>query len=150
MAWSRWWLGFDRDRQAALLDHLIGGDRNWLGIWILLAVAASQAVGLTMVSLIRCHSKHQKGLQARERSLQNCLEILKPLHLNPEPGETLEAFCQRVSEEHPRLQASLEQVCKSHQSLIYGQQTKDASKRRRQQQHLWRSLVQLKQAVARS
>ena len=156
MAWSRWWLGFDRVRQAALLDRLAGGERNWLGLWILLAVAGSQVLALLIVWLIRRHdSRHRCGTTTEERALVAFLAAMAKLGLNPGGGETLEEFCWRAGRRRPSLKANLMEFCSTYQSMRYGHQlllhrrdVRDSS-RLRLKQNLWRSVAAIRRAAGR-
>jgi transglutaminase-like putative cysteine protease len=51
LAWSTFWLGFDRSSQAALLERLLGPWKAWAGLLGLLAFAACLAAGLLAAAL---------------------------------------------------------------------------------------------------
>jgi transglutaminase-like putative cysteine protease len=150
VAWSRWWLGFDRDRQAGLLDRLFSGGRNWLGLWILLAVAASQGLALLILWLIRRRGgRRRRGVTVAEGALAACLAALAKLDLEPEGGESLEAFCRRAGQQRPALNTSLMQFCSDYQTLRYGR-NELTSGRHGLEQKLRRNVAIIRQAAVRN
>lgn len=113
VAWSRWWLGFDRAEQESLLQRLLGERREWLGL-LLLAVGLALAGGLALLAALQ----RQGGDPARRR-LEWALRPLRRGGLEPEPGESLEHFCRRAGVARPELAAELTELTASYQSLRF-------------------------------
>ncbi len=142
MAWSRWWLSFDRSRQEALLEGLLGG-RSWaLGLVIL----AGMALGL-IAALVPWQLRRQRPRRDRvARDLAELLHLLRPLGLEPEPGETLEAFCQRAAGIHPVLAAPLRHLAGCHTQRRFAAADPQGAAARQAADSWRRALHQLKQA----
>ncbi|MEO1003202.1 MAG: DUF3488 and transglutaminase-like domain-containing protein [Cyanobacteria bacterium J06638_7] len=140
MAWSRWWLGFDRSRQQALLAWLLGARRGALGLVILAGLALGLIAALLPWQLWR---SRQQGDRV-SRDLAELLLLLRRLGLQPLPAETVEAFCRRAAAARPDLAPSLERLSRSHGLRRYG---RPAGQDRRAQAAEWRrTLLLLKQA----
>lgn len=114
VAWSRWWLGFDRAEQETLLQRLLGERREWLGLVLLLAVGLALAGGLALLAALQ----RQGGDPARRR-LEWALMPLRRGGLEPEAGESLEHFCRRAGAARPELAAGLAELAASYQSLRF-------------------------------
>lgn len=128
MAWSRWWLGFDRAQQDALLQWLLGEQRWALG-WLLLGgAAAALAAGLLLH-----RQRPQAALDRPTRDLQTLLRELARLRVVPLPGETLEQLAQRAGALHPHLAAPLDELVRCHASRRFAPLSSDgeAAARRR-------------------
>jgi transglutaminase-like putative cysteine protease len=110
MAWSRWWLGFDRSRQEALLAWLLGSRRWALGLVILGGMALGLIGALVPWQLQRPRPRRDRAA----RDLAQLLALLRGLGLEAEPGETLEALCQRAGVAHPDLAEPLRQLARMH------------------------------------
>ncbi|MFM7085461.1 MAG: transglutaminaseTgpA domain-containing protein [Cyanobium sp.] len=119
LAWTGWWLGFDRDRQAALLQHWLGPLLPWLGGIVLLALGLSLLVGLTLLRIVQ-----QRGeLDGNRRQLLRLLRQLGRLGLRPEPGDTLPGFAARVMAQRPDLTPELERFVALYQQQRYAPAT---------------------------
>ncbi len=104
IAWTRVWLGFDRDSQQSLLRRLLGPLLPWLGAVLLLAIAVALAGSLSLMRWLQARSQ---GDPAR-RQLEQLLGLLARHDLVPEPGETLRRFAARVEERLPQLAPELQ------------------------------------------
>ncbi|MCP9926661.1 DUF3488 domain-containing protein [Cyanobium sp. CH-040] len=142
MAWSRWWLSFDRSRQEALLEWLLGG-RHWaLGLVILAGVALGLLGALVPWQLRR----HRPRRDRIDRDLADLLRQLHQLGLEPRRGETLEGLCRRAAAVDPRLAAPLQRLARCHAQRRF-EATDPRSTSARQAADSWRrSMQQLKQA----
>ncbi|MEX1322989.1 MAG: transglutaminase-like domain-containing protein, partial [Synechococcaceae cyanobacterium] len=142
MAWSRWWLGFDRTRQEALMAWLLGGRRWALGLVILMGVTLGLAGALAVWQLRRSGRRRDRIA----RDLAELLAVLRGLRVEPEPGETLEALCRRAVRTYPGLAIPLSDLARSH-ALRRFAGTASQGQGARQAAASWRrSLRQLKQA----
>ena len=103
IAWTRLWLGFDRDSQNALLQGLLGPLRPWLGAVVLLALALTLAAGLSLLRLLQGHP----SADPERRQLERLLRLLGRRGLTPHPGETLPRFAARVEARWPALAPEL-------------------------------------------
>jgi transglutaminase-like putative cysteine protease len=144
MAWSRWWLGFDRTRQEALLARLLGGRRWALGLVILGGMALGLVGALAPWQLRRS----RPGRDRAARDLDQLLTLLRSLRLEPEPGETLEALCQRAGEAYPALAAPLRQLARVHARRRFAAAATEAQAGRQATDSWRRALRQLKRARA--
>jgi len=115
MAWSRWWLGFDRSRQEALLAWLLGGRRWALGLVILTGVALGLVAALVPWQLRRSRPRRDQAA----RDLAELLRLLRSLRLEPRPGETLEELCRRAGEAYPNLATPLGELASCHTQRRY-------------------------------
>jgi protein-glutamine gamma-glutamyltransferase len=142
MAWSRWWLGFDRSRQEALLAWLLGRQRWALGLVILAGVALGLVAALVAWQLHR--SRPRRDTTARE--LAPLLTLLRSLRIEPRPGETLEELCRRTGKAYPNLAAPLEELASCHARRHYGEPAGRHPSARLEATRWRRSLRQLKRA----
>jgi hypothetical protein len=142
MAWSRWWLGFDRTRQEALLAWLLGGRRWALGLVILIGVVLGLAAALVPWQLRRSRPRRDRST----RDLAELLRVLRGLRLEPEPGETLEDLCRRAAQTYPALAAPLGALARSHAQRRYAPPAAGGAEARRAAVSWKRSLRQLKRA----
>jgi len=120
LSWSRWWLGFDREGQAELLQRLLGEQRPWLGIMILAGVAVSLVIGMV---LLQCLAAHAERKDSAARAIAQVLKVLATQGIEPRPGETLDMFTDRVSQQHAHLTTLLKTICEAHQTLRFGRGT---------------------------
>lgn len=104
IAWTRLWLGFDRDSQESLLRRLLGPLLPWLGAVLLLAIAVALAGSLALLQWLQGRSQMDGG----RRQLQRLLQLLARRGLVPEPGETLSRFAGRVEQRLPQLAPELQ------------------------------------------
>lgn len=111
IVWTRWWLGFDRASQASLLQRLLGPWLPWLGVVLLLALAASLAAALALLRWLHGRSQADPA----RRQLERLLARLARLGLEPEPGETLSRFATRVERRLPPLAAELQAFVELYQ-----------------------------------
>jgi transglutaminase-like putative cysteine protease len=114
MAWSRWWLGFDRSQQQALLSGLLGADRWALGWLVLAGVGAGLAFGLGLMQ-----RRNGRSVDPPSRDLDALLRQLKRLGIEPEAAETLEALITRTGETFPGLAAPLAALAAIHNERRY-------------------------------
>jgi transglutaminase-like putative cysteine protease len=114
VAWSRWWLGFDRAEQENLLQRLLGNRRDWLGALVLLALGLTLAAGLGLLAVLQ-----RRGVDPARRRLEWALLPLRRGGLEPEPGESLQHFCRRAGAARPELAAGLTELASSYQSLRF-------------------------------
>ncbi|MEA5474296.1 DUF3488 and transglutaminase-like domain-containing protein [Synechococcus sp. CCY9201] len=110
LAWSRWWLGFDREGQEALLDTLLGRQRQWLGV--LLLAGLGLALTLSLAALRWTQRLRDRGPQTdrHRRELERCLAALQSAGLKPHGSEPLEQFCRRAGRREPRLSNVLQEL----------------------------------------
>jgi transglutaminase-like putative cysteine protease len=115
IAWARWWLGYDRQQQDLLLQRLLGPWRDWLGLLLLLLLAACLGLALAWLGWLQHHS----GRDRLERTLRPLLLQLERQGLTPRPGETLTAFAGRVGSCWPPLRSELEELIGLVQAIRY-------------------------------
>ncbi|MEB3184760.1 MAG: DUF3488 and transglutaminase-like domain-containing protein [Cyanobacteriota bacterium] len=115
MAWSRWWLGFDRSRQEEILQWLLGANR-WAAGWLMLAgVGAALGLGLGLL-----RRREGRPMDPVAKDVAELLRLLERLELKPEPGETLNGLLERAAIGFPDLEAPLTALATSHQEQRYG------------------------------
>jgi|LauGreDrversion4_2_1035121.scaffolds.fasta_scaffold20873_2 transglutaminase-like putative cysteine protease len=120
LAWSRWWLGFDRERQETLLTRWMGGRRQWLGVWILGLCSAALALGVTAIQIAgRRPQKPRPGSRA-ERARLAAIRCIERLGVQPSPGETLETLCDRAAAQNPGSSAELSAIQAAWLELSFG------------------------------
>ncbi len=112
VAWARWWLGYDREQQEALINRLLGEHRQWLGMVVLLAVAAALAMGVTGMGWLR--RRHRSGDPLRQE-LDRTLRVFARHGMAPCQGETLLGFSQRLEERWPELAEPLADFVRLYQ-----------------------------------
>jgi transglutaminase-like putative cysteine protease len=121
LAWGRWWLGFDRGSQQALLGRLLGERRELVGVVVLGALALGLAAGLAGLRWLG-------GLAAVEpvaggaprRELERSLALLARHGLEPRPGETLPRFAERLVLVDAELAAAVAALVAPYQRWRYG------------------------------
>lgn len=116
IGWTRLWLGYDRQSQQALLQRLLGEHRQWLGALVLLALGLCLAMVLALLSW----QQRRSAADAPRRALETVLRQLARGGLEPEEGETLPAFAERVQRRWPQLTPELQQFVRLYQALRYG------------------------------
>jgi transglutaminase-like putative cysteine protease len=112
LAWTRFWLGFDQQGQEALLERLFGEERRWLGLLVLLAVAASLVVAVAVLSRLQRRASRS---DAWRRELDRSLALFARAGLVPEAGETLPRFAARVEQRWPQLAGELAAFVSAYQ-----------------------------------
>jgi hypothetical protein len=144
LAWTRLWLGFDRQGQEALLERLLGGQRQWLGVLVLAALAASLAGG---VALLLWLQRRAQRADPWRRELNRCLALLARRGLVPEADETLARFAARVGGRQPELAQDLDALVAVYQRQRFAAHPTNAtairSELRRARQRLGRRLRRL-------
>ena len=103
LAWSRLWLGFDRDSQEALLRRLLGGRLEWAGWLLTLALGLCLVVALAVVVAL----ERRSGADPWRREVDQLLRAAGRRGMKPSAGETLEHFCARLMEAWPGLAGPL-------------------------------------------
>jgi transglutaminase-like putative cysteine protease len=103
IAWARWWLGYDGERQEALISRLLGDRRQWLGLVVLLGVALGLAGGVGGLGWL---GRRRQGDPLR-LELERALRILARQGVMPRAGETLPGFAHRLAQRRPALAAPL-------------------------------------------
>ncbi len=144
VAWTRWWLGFDRQEQEALLRRWLGERRTAVG-WLLLALMG----GLLplLLALLRLGGRGEGGDPGRQL-LARALAPLANLGLAPAPGETLAAFGQRATAARPDLAQPLAALVGSYDRLRFAPLS-PARRRARWQRLRW-AARRLRRAAAAS
>lgn len=147
VAWTRWWLGFDRQEQEALLRRWLGERRAAVG-WLLLALMAA------LIPLLQGLLRLGEGWGAAagpdpwRRRLDRALAPLARRGLGPVPGETLAAFSRRMAAGHPGLAPALAALVGSYERLRFAPLS--PGRRRARQQRLRWAAERLKRAAAAS
>jgi hypothetical protein len=103
LAWTRWWLGYDARGQEALLQRLLGDDRDALGLLVLALVGVTLAGGLL---LLRWQQRRGAG-DPQRRELDRCLLAFARDGWLPRAGETLPQLAARLRERWPELEPEL-------------------------------------------
>jgi transglutaminase-like putative cysteine protease len=104
IAWARWWLGYDSERQNALINRLLGQQRQWLGLVVLLAVSASLAASLGGLGWL---ARRRKGIDPLRLELERTLRVFARHGMVPLKGESLFGFAARLERQWPWLAAPL-------------------------------------------
>jgi transglutaminase-like putative cysteine protease len=116
LAWGRWWLGFDREGQEALLQQLLGERRNLVGVLVLAAVTGGLGISVSVQAWLR----RRPGGDPPRRELERALAALARRGLVPEAGETLRSFSARLGHSEPELGALLRALAEPYQLWRYG------------------------------
>ena len=116
LAWGRWWLGFDREGQDALLQRLLGDRRNLVGVLVLTAVTVGLGVSVTVLGWLR----HRPVGDPPRRELERALAALARRGWVPEAGETLGRFSNRLEQSEPEIGALLRAMAEPYQLWRYG------------------------------
>jgi transglutaminase-like putative cysteine protease len=121
LAWGRWWLGFDRGRQQALLGRLLGERRELVGVVLFGSLTLGLAgglAGLRWLGGLAALAPAAGGAPRRE--LERSLALLARHGLEPRPGETLPRFSERLAQADPALAAAVEALVGPYQRWRYG------------------------------
>jgi transglutaminase-like putative cysteine protease len=145
LAWGRWWLGFDRGAQEALLQRLLGEHRELVGVVVLGALAAG--LGGSVAVLSRLARRHPGDRPRRE--LERCLALLARHALAPTTGDTLAQFLRKVAAQHPSLSAELEELLSRYTHWRHGPGAKPRQKERALAAELRQQRRRLAQQLAR-
>lgn len=116
LAWGRWWLGFDRSRQEALLNSLLGGHQELVGALVVGAMALGLGGGLAGLGWLRRRPGGDRPRQELERTLRS----LARHGLVPRAGETLPRFAARIGSNDPALATAISAVVEPYQRWRYG------------------------------
>jgi hypothetical protein len=116
LAWGRWWLGFDRSRQEALLNSLLGGRQELVGALVVGAMALGLGGGLAGLGWLRRRPGGDRPRQELERTLRS----LARHGLVPQAGETLPRFAARIGSSDPALATAISAVVEPYQRWRYG------------------------------
>jgi hypothetical protein len=145
LAWGRWWLGFDREGQNALLERLLGEHRYLVGALVMSAVGLGLASAVGVLGWLR----RQPGGDPPRREIEHCLAALARHGLVPEEGDTLPRFGARLSASHPGLAQRLEAVITPYQRWRYGPGARRPQEARRLAGQLRRQRRELERALRR-
>ena len=145
LAWGRWWLGFDREGQEALLQRLLGDRRNLVGLLVLTAVTVGLGVSVTVLGWLRKRPEGDPpGLE-----LERALAALARQGLVPEAGETLRGFSARLERSEPKLGSLLQAMAEPYQLWRYGAGVRPPQEARRLSASLRRHRLGLERALRR-
>ena len=145
LAWGRWWLGFDREGQDALLQRLLGERRNLVGVLVLAAVTGGLGISVSVLGWLR---KRPEGDPPR-RELERALAALARRGVVPEAGETLRGFGARLEQSEPELGALLRVVAEPYELWRYGKGARPAREARVLSASLRRHRRELERALRR-
>jgi hypothetical protein len=148
LAWTRWWLGYDARSQEALLQRLLGEDRDALGLVVLALVAITLAGGLM---LLRWQHRRGEG-DPQRRELDRCLLVLARDGWLPRAGETLPQLAARLRQRWPQLEPELGRfvACYEAQRFARAEERPGVRELRLSRQRLlrrWRQLRRTPSAV---
>jgi hypothetical protein len=117
LAWSRWWLGFDRRSQEALLERVLGPWRAWSGVLALLGLAACLAVSVSVLAWLR----RRRPDDPWRRELDRLLALLDRHGEPPLAGETLTSYVDRLGVRWPELSPGLRRFARLYEWRRFGQ-----------------------------
>jgi transglutaminase-like putative cysteine protease len=120
LAWTRWWLGYDARSQEALLQRLLGGRQDALGVILLGATALTLAGGLALLKWLR-----QRGEgDPQRRELDRFLLAFARQGWVPEAGETLPRLATRLRQRWPELEPELSHFVARYEAQRFGNPTR--------------------------
>lgn len=124
--WNQWVLGYDLERQLALLARLGLPDASWadLALWI----AASCAFLISLLWLQAARPRHPRADPVQRLYLDYCRRLGRA-GLVRRPWEGPVAFRDRVAEARPDLARSAEAVTRLYARLRYGEEPSAAARR---------------------
>ena len=111
LAWNRWVLSFDTDRQ----EQLLGPWRAWQGVLLMAGLAVALPPAIWWLQ----RQGRTATQDAERRRLERCLRGLRELGVQPQPGETLDSFAARAARRHPALATALAAVCARYGELRF-------------------------------
>ena len=114
LAWSQL-LRYDQSSQDELMGRWLGPFRSWQGLVLVVGLALALALAVWILDLLRPTPRQDQHRRRLDRSLSR----LASLHLVPQPGETLPAFCQRAAAQVPELAKGLERLQGSYERLRF-------------------------------
>jgi transglutaminase-like putative cysteine protease len=117
LAWTRWWLGFDRERQQELLRRLLGERSGWAGPLVLAGTAACLISAGALLVALQARPEETDPLQ---RELSRWLRLWDRHGLRPGPGETLPRFGGRLRRRWPALEKGIDAYVQGYCRLRYG------------------------------
>jgi transglutaminase-like putative cysteine protease len=130
--WQLWVMGFDATRQQEWLEQWLGANSPWQGLIGVVGVGVGLAIAVVVLLLLGPRVNQADALR---RNLDRCLFQLARLGLAPQPGETLQQFCDRAAMEEPSLAPALQALATAYNSARFDQPSapsKDAAKAWRQ------------------
>ncbi|MEB3332777.1 MAG: transglutaminaseTgpA domain-containing protein [Synechococcaceae cyanobacterium] len=136
LAWARWWLGFDRQQQEALLQRLLGDRRDWLGPLLLLGMALLLAGALALLQRLQ----RREGLDGARRALECWLRICARQGLRPQPGESLACFAGRLARLRPEAAEALQRFVALYEQLRFAPARPPQPQRQLERSQLTRGL----------
>ena len=115
LAWNRWVLSFDVDRQ----ERLLGPWRAWQGALLM------GGLGLVLPPVIWWLQRQSRSTtrDAERQRLERCIAAFEALGLKPEPGESLDRFHERAGRRHPSLGPALADLSRCYQALRFAPAT---------------------------
>ena len=123
MAWSRWWLGFDRGSQRNLVESLVGTNQHALSATAFAAVGATLATGIRLASI---QGTRRNRMLTRSQKVLNTMKAeLRRLGLKTSPGEDLEAYCRRAYTTYPELRDALIGLANTYQEIRFSDKGQD-------------------------
>ena len=132
--WQMWVMQFDSTTQSELLPNWLKG--QWQGLAAVLGIALTLAGALVVVLNLESTSSDQDPLR---QALERCLKPLARIGLKPQPGETLQQFCERASTKEPALEPMLRNLVQTYyQTRFNAKPTCHLSSLRKIRTQLWR------------
>jgi hypothetical protein len=122
LAWTRFWLGFDRRAQEELLERLLGPWAAWSGVLAVIAVALCLMGSVAVLAWLR--RKHPDDPWRRE--LDRLLATLERHGEVPLAGETLSRYVERLGSRWPELTPGLRRFTRLYEWRRFGQPVGDA------------------------
>lgn len=126
-------MSFNRQDQMALIERLLGKRHEWLGALLVAALALCLGLVLPLMHW----SQRRRDTDGLRRELDHCLQRLRPLGLEPRPGEDLGSFCRRAGQQRPDLACALDELACTYLRQRFGpalpQDQRQASRKRLRQ-----------------
>ena len=144
LAWSQL-LRYDQSSQDELMGRWLGPFRSWQGLVLVVGLALALALAVWILDLLRPTPRQDQHRRRLDRSLSR----LANLHLVPQPGETLPAFCQRAAAQVPELAKGLERLQGSYERLRFAPRGPQGSLARKWARDLMAADRELAEATSR-